>query len=90
MPELAAHKKIVMCAMNTWAVFLGVSANNRPELMPLRIFFILLALYGLNVTTLYTSQLISVFTNPAYDAQTDTIDEILAKKLPIGLDCDLN
>lgn len=85
MPEQLPHKQIVMCALNTWAVFLGVSANNRPEMTPLRIFFILFSLYGLILTTLYTSQLISVFTNPAYDAQIDSIDEILAAGLPIGL-----
>lgn len=46
--------------------------------------FIALALYGLNVTTIYTSKLITVFTQPAYEDQIDTILEIIESGLPIG------
>lgn len=83
-PEHKAHKQLVMCFINTWAVFLGVSANNRPDLTPLRIFFIILSVYALNTTTIYTSKLISVFTEPAYDEQINSIEKILAAGLPIG------
>lgn len=84
MPEQPPHKKIIMCAMNTWSVFLGISSNNRPERTPLRIFFVLLALYGLNVTTIYTSNLINVFTHPNYEKQIDTIEDIVANDMPLG------
>lgn len=44
----------------------------------------MLALYGLNVTTIYTSNLITMFTEPKHEAQLDTIDEIIKAGLPIG------
>lgn len=82
--EPAAHGQPVLAALNAWSVFLSVSANNRPERTPLRIFFVMLALYGLNVTTIYTSNLITMFTDPKHDAQPNSIEDILAAELPIG------
>ncbi|KAG4072604.1 hypothetical protein HA402_004693 [Bradysia odoriphaga] len=84
MAETNSHKKLVLCVMNSLAVILGISSNNRPDYTPLRIFFILLALYGLNVTTIYTSKLITVFTEPAHEQQITTIQEILKARIPIG------
>lgn len=84
MGETNPHKKLVLCVMNSLAVILGISSNNRPNYTPLRIFFILLALYGLNITTIYTSKLITVFTQPAHDRQISTIEEILNAGIPIG------
>lgn len=84
MPEAQPHKRFVVVILNAWCVFLGVSANNRPEFLPLRIFFILLALYGLNVTTIYTSFLITVFTHPSHEQQIDSIDDIIEAGLPLG------
>lgn len=85
MPEKPAHKKLQLVTLNTWAVFLNVSANNRPDYTPLRVFFIMLAIYGLNVTTIYTSNLITMFTEPKHKAQLDTIEEIIESGLPIGI-----
>lgn len=84
MPECSQHKQYPLCTLNSWAVFLCVSANNRPEWSPLRIFFVILTLFAMNVTTIYTSKLINVFTHPAYENQIDTIDEIVQSQLPIG------
>lgn len=84
MAETNPHKKLILCVMNSLAVILGISSNNRPNFTPLRVFFILLALYGLNVTTIYTSKLITVFTQPAHDQQISTIEEILEAGIPIG------
>lgn len=83
-PEKMAHKDFGLCFLNSWCVSLGISTNNRPVWNPLRIFFVLLALYSINVTTIYTSKLIGVFTNPPYQEQIDTIEEIIDSKLPIG------
>lgn len=82
--EKKAHKNVALVTMNSFSLFLGVTANNRPSLSPLRIFFLTLALYGINLTTIYTSKLINVFTNPPYDDQIDTISEIVDSHLPIG------
>lgn len=84
MPEKLAHKNLTLCMLNSFAVFLGVSANNRPVWTPLRTFFIMLALYALNVTTIYTSKLINVIADPPYQEQIDTIEEIIESGLPFG------
>lgn len=84
MPEKMAHRNLPLCVLNSWAVFLGVASNNRPFWNPLRIFFISLTLYSINITTIYTSKLINVFTDPPRQDQIDTIEEIVESKLPIG------
>lgn len=90
LPENHEHKSLSLCLLNGWSVFLGISANNRPRLTPLRIFFVMIALYGLNVTTIYTSKLITVFTSPFYQEQIDTIEEIIDSGLPFGLNINLS
>lgn len=65
-------------------IFTGVSTNNRPNYLTLRVFFGFLTLFALNVNTIYTSKLITVFTGSVRDHQINTIEEILEKKLPIG------
>lgn len=85
LPEKRQHKNFAICMLNSWSVFLGISSNNRPQISPLRIFFVVLALYGLNVTTIYTSKLITVFSNPAYQEQIDTIQEIIDSGLSFGI-----
>lgn len=84
MPEHRSHKLLPLCTLNSWSVFLCISANNRPNWSPLRIFFVIFSLYALTVTTIYTSKLITVFTQPAYENQIDTIDEIIESGLRIG------
>ncbi|KFB50009.1 AGAP011943-PA-like protein [Anopheles sinensis] len=84
LPEAAPHKQLAMCFLNTWCVFLCISSNNRPGCHALRIFFVALALYGLNVTTIYTSILFTILTDPPRAYQVDSIEEILASNIPIG------
>uniref|UniRef100_A0A336M0W3 CSON009771 protein n=1 Tax=Culicoides sonorensis TaxID=179676 RepID=A0A336M0W3_CULSO len=84
LPELPPHHQITMCFLNSWALFLGVSTNNRPNYLTLRLFFGFLTLFALNVNTIYTSQLIDVFTCHKRAHQIDTIEEILNLKIPIG------
>lgn len=82
--ESQQHHQVILTFMNVLAVSLGVSANNRPLLSPLRVFFCVLALYALTITAIYTSKLITVFTHPKFDHQIDTIEELLEIGLPIG------
>lgn len=82
--EHEAHRDGVLASLNTLAVFLSVSAHNRPDRTPLRVFFIILALYGLTVTTLYTSNLITLFTDPHHETQIDDIEDILENGMQIG------
>lgn len=83
-PEDSAHKKVVMSCMNSFSVFIGVSSNNRPSRLPLRIFFVVLAIYGLNVTTIYTSNLITVFKEDKRGSQIDTVEEMFEANLEYG------
>lgn len=82
--ESMYHRETTTTFLNSFAVFLGVSAHNRPSFSTLRLFFIMLALYGMNITTIYTSKLITVFTNPAIDHQIDSVHEILLSEKPFG------
>lgn len=84
MPEKAAHKDGALCGLNSWCVFLGIASNNQPLWGPLRIFFISLAFYALNLTTIYNSKLIRVFTHPQLNRQIDTLEEIIESNLPLG------
>jgi hypothetical protein len=69
---------------SNWALFLGNSLPSRPVRSSHRIFFLFLAFFGFCVSTFYTEQLIRTFTQPQMDKQIDTIEEILAARLPIG------
>lgn len=82
--EARSMRQFGLCALNTWSVVLGTSILARPQYIPLRVFFLSLALYSLNATTIYTSKLINVFTTPAYEHQIDSFDEILGSNIPIG------
>lgn len=72
------------CLMNNWSTLLGISVPLQPLRNPLRILFVAAALYSLNLTTVYTSNLIAVFTQPAYDAQLDSIEAVLENGLRLG------
>lgn len=78
------HRQIILTLINVIAVQLGVSANNRPLHNSLRMFFSFFAIYSLTINAIYTSKLITVFTNPVHDYQIDTIQEILDKNFSIG------
>ncbi|KAL7024532.1 hypothetical protein ACKWTF_013089 [Chironomus riparius] len=82
--ESYQHRQFILICLNVLCVFLGISANNRPQYNSLRFFFCILALYALIITTLYTSKLIDVFTNPKDDYQIDSLDELLDSNLQIG------
>jgi len=83
-PESYQHRQFILICLNVLCVFLGISANNRPQFTTLRFFFCILTLYTLIICTLYTSKLIDVFTNPKEDYQFDSLVELLASNLPIG------
>lgn len=82
--EARPMRQFALCALHTWSVVLGTSIQSRPAYTPLRIFFLALALYSLNATTIYTSKLINVFTHPHYEHQIDNYNEILESNIPIG------
>lgn len=87
--EKLPHGLAQLCVLNSFSLLMGHATNNRPLLTPLRILFVALALFGMNITTIYSSKLIRIFTNPELEDQIDTVEEIIASRLPIGeLKCD--
>lgn len=82
--ESYQHRQFILIFLNVLAVTLGVSANNRPQYPTMRFFFSIIALYSLILTSLYTSKLIDVFTNPKTDYQIDSIEEVLENGFLIG------
>lgn len=82
--ETNYHSSISLTALNTWGLAICVAVFERPEHNPLRIFFMSLTLFALNIICVYTSKLIDVFKNPAFEHQIDTIDEVMAAGLAFG------
>ncbi|XP_061399889.1 uncharacterized protein LOC133335599 [Musca vetustissima] len=84
LPEPAESKEVSLTGINNMAVSICVSVNERPLCLASRFFFVSLALYGLNVTSTYTSKLISVFSNPGHLHQIDTLAEVVDAGIPFG------
>lgn len=82
--EADQHGKMTIVFLHVLAVTFGISVHRQPVLNPLRMFFALFALYSLILSTLYTSKLITVFTNPKLGYQINSIDELIDTDLLIG------
>ncbi|KAM7342062.1 ionotropic receptor 60a [Cochliomyia hominivorax] len=84
LPEPLYTREISLIGINNMAVTICVSANERPICGSSRLFFIFLALYGLNLTSTYTSKLIAVFANPGFQHQIDNLREVQKAGIPYG------
>ncbi|XP_037809204.1 glutamate receptor ionotropic, delta-2 [Lucilia sericata] len=84
LPEPLYARELSLTGINNLAVTICVSANERPICGASRIFFIFLALYGLNLTSTYTSKLIAVFANPGFLHQIDNLQEVKEAGIPYG------
>ncbi|XP_067628848.1 uncharacterized protein Ir60a [Eurosta solidaginis] len=84
LPEPLDHKDFSLAGINAMAVSICVAVEERPECWASRVFFLNVALYGMNVVAIYTSQLIKVFTDPGYFYQMQTLEEVVAAAIPFG------
>lgn len=66
------------------AVSISVAVPYIPVRATSRIFFLFLAVYGLNIASLFTSKLISVFSNPGLMHQISTLSEVVEAGIPFG------
>lgn len=82
--DLQRFRRLSLCLLNNWSTLLGISVPLQPLRNPLRVLFVAAALYSLNLTTVYTSNLIAVFTQPAYDAQLNSIEAVLESGIWLG------
>ncbi|XP_073943277.1 uncharacterized protein [Choristoneura fumiferana] len=70
--------------INTWISNLGFVAYSRPVTNSLRLFFIFLNLYCVLLLTAYQTKLIDVLTNPNFEHQISTVEELAASDLGCG------
>lgn len=82
--ESKQHKALDHCAINTWMMNIGGVAYNRPVNQALRVFFIFLCIYNVVLVTAYQTKLIMVLTQPYYEKQIDSLEEILNANLHVG------
>ncbi|XP_075167393.1 ionotropic receptor 60a [Haematobia irritans] len=84
LPEPPQSREWSLTGINNLGVSVCVSVQERPLCMASRFFFVALAIYGLNVTSMYTSKLISLFSNPGLLHQIDSLEEVVEAGIPFG------
>lgn len=78
------HRNIGHCFMNALVSILGFAAYARPKTESLRVFFVFYCLYCILLITAYTTKLIDVLTNPPFEYQIKTMEELLDSGLKFG------
>lgn len=71
------------CFLHIYAVFLGMSLRLKPLYSSTRITFFMCAVLNLVIAAIYQTSLISFLTNPTYEKQIDTVDEMFENDLEI-------
>lgn len=66
------------------AVSISVPVSYNPTRTASRLFFFIISIYGLNVAALFTTNLISVFSDPGLMHQISTLDEVVKAGIPFG------
>ncbi|XP_047984216.1 uncharacterized protein LOC125224799 [Leguminivora glycinivorella] len=70
--------------INTWISNLGFCAHSRPLTNSLRVFFVFINLYCILLLTAYQTKLIDVLTNPSFEYQISTVEELVESGLKLG------
>lgn len=83
--EEKSFRELSLALINTIGVTVNVSVNERPLHHTSRVFFLFLTLYALNLTSIYSSRMIAVFTDPGLMHQIDSIEEVFEAKIPFGM-----
>lgn len=78
------QRSISLTALNTFGVTVGIAVYERPNHHPLRIFFMGWTIFALILVCYYTSNLINVFTHPAFENQISTIKEVIKNGISFG------
>ncbi|XP_049870089.1 uncharacterized protein LOC126369625 [Pectinophora gossypiella] len=82
--ETLYHKTLRHCIMNTWISHVGFCAYARPVKLSLRVFYVFFNIYCILFLTCYQTKLIDVLTNPKFEEQIDTIEELVESGLKFG------
>lgn len=78
------NKLLSHCFINTWICLFGFVAYKRPVKLSLRIFFVFLNLYSVLFLTAYQTKLFDTLTNPSYEYQIQTMEELVDSGLKFG------
>lgn len=78
------QKTLIHCALNILYMNIGGSAYSRPRFQTLRVLFIFFNLYSIILITAYQTKLITVLTEPSYETQLDSVEELLESGLQFG------
>lgn len=78
--ETTSYNDTGNCLINMYAVFMGLSLQNKPRNIPLRTIFFLCAFFNLVISSVYQTTLISFLTEPAFEKQISTIEEIFERR----------
>lgn len=82
--EIKTYRGFWFSFISALSLLIGVALYRAPSTHILRIIFIMTALFGMIVASLYQSGLINVLTNPLYETQILTQEDILKSNLRIG------
>ncbi|XP_075971970.1 uncharacterized protein LOC142973831 [Anticarsia gemmatalis] len=82
--DSAYNRTLKHCFMNTWISIFGFVAYKRPVKESLRVFFVFLNLYSVLFLTAYQTKLFDTLTNPAYEYQIQTVEELVDSGLQFG------
>lgn len=84
LPEPQYFQQLSLTGINSLAVTIGSAVLERPVCEASRLFFVTLALYGINLVAMYTSKMIVTFQYPGYLHQLDELEEVVAAGIPFG------
>nr|AXF48855.1 ionotropic receptor IR24 [Lobesia botrana] len=70
--------------INTWISNLGFCAYSRPVTDSLRVFFVFINIYCVLLLTGYQTKLIDVLTNPCFEYQISTVQELVESGVKCG------
>lgn len=82
--EKEGPKGISLVGLYNMAVSISVAVPYTPIRTASRIFFLVIAVYGLNVAALFTTNLISVFSDPGLMHQISTLAEVVEAGIQFG------
>lgn len=83
--EHASYRKFPEIFLTNFSILLGVTIRRLPKSLRIRILIMSWAFICLNVTTFYQSTLISLLTNPIYEDQPETYEELLEAGYSFGI-----
>lgn len=75
LPEHSSYLSLSSCLLITFQIALG-NPSTMPNNIKLRIVFVVWAIFQMHVNTAYTSNLVSIFTNPGNGKQIENLEDL--------------